>query len=151
MRIITLFSILSLITIPMAINFGEGSNWLWNNDTDDNSYGLIGWVYAVALVVGYIALILRLYCMSDDQKESNNLDHSLIMGAATMLSVFCFSYLYAFTVAPITSETGWLNGWLIYMVIGLLPVILDFNSHAGDMIARRRQRPTGEDKVRNIR
>lgn len=151
MRIITLFSILSLTTIPMAIHLGEGANWLWNNGTEENGYGSIGIVYCFALVIGGIAMVFRLCTMSHDQKESHDLEYSLIMGAATMLSVFCFSYLYAFTVAPVTSESGWLNGWLIYMVIGLLPVILDFNSQASDMIERRRQRPTGGDKVRNIR
>lgn len=151
MRIITLFSILSLITIPMAIHLGEGSNWLWNNGTDENGYGAIGVVYFFALLIGGLAMIRRLYCMPDDQKESHVLHYNLSMGVATMLSVFCFSYLYAFTVAPVTSETGWLSGWMIYMVVGLLPVILDFNSVAGDMIERRRQRPTGEEKVRNIR
>lgn len=83
----------------------------------------------------------------------HNLHHNLGMGAATMLSVFCFSYLYAFTTGPVTSESGWLSGWLIYMLVGLLPVILDFNSLASDMIERRRQLSEGEDssKVRNIR
>jgi hypothetical protein len=151
MRIITLFSILSLITIPMAIHLGEGSNWLWNKSTEESSYGAIGVVYFFAFVIGGFAMTLRLYSMPDDQKESHDLHYNLIMGVATMLSVFCFSYLYAFTAAPVTSETGWLSGWMIYMVVGLLPVILNFNSVAGDMIERRRQRPTGEDKVRNIR
>jgi hypothetical protein len=151
MRIITLFSILSLVTIPMAIHLGEGSNWLWDNKTTDNSYGAISFAFVAALVAGPISLYVRLYHMPEDNRHINDLHHNLVMGASTMLSVFCFSYLYAFTVAPITSEEGWLSGWMIYLVVGLLPVILDFNSMAGDMIERRRQRPTGEEKVRNIR
>ena len=82
-------------------------------------------VYVITLVIGAAAMTLRLYCMSYDQEEAHDLHCNLIMEVATMLSVFCSSYLYAFTVAPIANE----GSWLIYMVIGLLPVILDFNNH----------------------
>jgi len=152
MRINMLFLILALITIPMAINLGEGSNWLWVNSTEENRTGLIGVVYVIALVIGVSALFVRMYCMSDDNLEENDVDFNLIMGGATMLSVFCFSYLYAFTVAPVTSEGGWMSGWLIYMVVGLLPVILEINIIVSDMIKNSSQQPTGEnEKVQNIR
>lgn len=151
MRIITLFSILSLITIPMAIDFGEGSNWLWVNVPQNNDYVWIGGAYVLALFIGGFALEYRLTKMVKNDDRNADLRHSLINGLVTMLNVFCFSYLYAFTVAPVTNENGWLSGWLIYLVAGLLPVILHFNSLASDMIKRRHQRLTGEDKVHSIR
>ncbi len=85
--------------------------------------------------------------MPDDQKESHDLYYNFMMGAATMLSVFCFTYLYSFTAAPITSENGWLNGWLIYIIVGLLPIILDCNNR----IELLRQQSTKESGEQNIR
>lgn len=152
MRITTFFSVLSLVVAAMAIHLGDGSNLLWADRSDENSWGMIGILFGLALLCGVVVLgfwLFMMYGTHGDDKDAAAFQ--VLMGLVSILVVFCFSYLYGFAVAPFSNESAWLSGWLIFVVIGLLPVMLNSNDSITGMIERRRQRPAGEDKVRSIR
>lgn len=150
MRIITIFAIFSLLTLPMGIDAGDESNRFFNGTLPN-----IGWAFAGASVVGVIALIGYFYCMMSERNLGEDTEDCLQTGVSMMLSAFCFSYLYGFAAAPLSKESAWLSGWMVFLLVGLVPIVLHFNELVGHIVnniaQRRRLATAGEKKVQNIR
>lgn len=161
MRIIMLFVIFSLAAIPIAIHLGDISSQVWANSSVENTGDWTGVLFIMALFFGLVGFVNWSLEVSGLQRNHVNQDvdtkSQIGVGLTMTTTTFCWSYLYGFTVAPFSNESGWLSGWLLFMVIGLFPIIIVVNNLIGRMVRRRRIMRTMNDSVeewenvRNIR
>ncbi len=126
MPIIWFFLVMTIIASPMAMHLGDQSNVLYNNVSGD--YGGMGFLYFAGLVVGAVWFLRSFYLKYDSTTEPHRdkLGYKIDLGISIALCTIGFSYVYGFTVAPFTNGGIW-NGWLIIMLIGLIPMLLHIN------------------------
>ncbi len=126
----TLFSILSLLCVVLAVSLGLDTVADWETAwarQDHQAIAGLAISFAAAFFFGLLALCAYLIYEHRSDETEGGLSNECSASLAMLVSAFCSGYLYGVAGAPLLTVSGWPHGYLTILLVGLLPVLMHFN------------------------
>ena len=108
-----------------------------SNGEDGSGYGF--W-FLPAVIIGVVGFWVHFAAKDEILNEQFEI---LLQDAAPALSLLGFGACYGIIVGPYWREDvwAWVDGWMVFVAIGILPLILTLNDLLTELRQARKQKP----------